>query len=601
MQSFSRLYQTLDQTTSTNTKVAAMVQYFETADERDAAWAVYFLSGRRIKRLIGAATLRQWLKLSSDLPEWLIEDTYASVGDLAETIALLLAQPGTAEQTDSLANWIEQQLLPLRDQEPEVQESTVRHWWQTLNYEQCFIINKLLTGALRVGVSQILLARAVAQYTNLPRALILHRLMGEWTPDASFWQQLISPDEGGAVASRPYPFCLASPLEAEPDTLGDCSQWLAEWKWDGIRAQLIRREGETWLWSRGEELITQRFPEIEAAAAALPDGCVLDGEILPWDNAGVMPFAQLQRRIGRKTVGKKLLNEVPCIFLGYDIMEADGHDIRTLRFDERRLRLQQTIDTLGHQSIRLSALLQAASWGQLYEQRDQSRARQVEGLMLKHASSPYETGRKRGLWWKWKVEPYTVDAVMLYAQAGHGKRANLYTDYTFGVWQDEQLVPIAKAYSGLVNKEINELDKWIRKHTVEKFGPVRSVETQQVFELAFEGINLSTRHKSGIAVRFPRIARWRRDLSPKDADTLEQVKALITANGASADGGSDDRTARDGVTGDGTTTDGVSADRITAEDVRANGITTDGIETDGVKTTDSTMPTELPASERDAK
>lgn len=534
MQSFSRLYQSLDQTTSTNTKVAAMVQYFESVDERDAAWAVYFLSGRRLKRLIGAAALRQWLKLSSDLPEWLIEDTYASVGDLAETIALLLAQAGKAEQTHSLADWIEHQLLPLRDREPTIQEDTIRQWWQTLNYEQCFIINKLLTGALRVGVSQILLARAVAQHANLPRALILHRLMGEWTPDASFWQQLVSPDEGEAVSSRPYPFCLASPLEAEPESLGDCSQWLAEWKWDGIRAQLIRRAGETWLWSRGEEVIGQRFPEIESAAAGLPDGSVLDGEILPWKDDGVMPFAQLQRRIGRKTVGKKLLTEVPCIFLGYDIMEVDSQDIRTLPFEQRRLRLQQMIQDLDHHNIQLSALLEASNWQQLSEQRGQSRARQVEGLMLKHASSAYETGRKRGLWWKWKVEPYTVDAVMLYAQAGHGKRANLYTDYTFGVWQDDQLVPIAKAYSGLDNKEINELDKWIRKHTLEKFGPVRSVEKQQVFELAFEGINLSTRHKSGIAVRFPRIARWRRDLSPKDADTLEQVKALIQSEASNS-------------------------------------------------------------------
>ena len=530
MQLFSSLYQTLDQTTSTNTKVASMVQYFDTASARDAAWAVYFLSGRRLKRLVGASLLRQWLKDSSDLPEWLIEDTYASVGDLAETIALLLAPPGNATLTLSLADWVEQQLLPLRGQDQTMQENIIRQWWQTLNYEQCYIVTKLLTGSLRVGVSQILLARAVAQHSNLPRALILHRLMGEWTPDKSFWQQLVSPDEGDAITSRPYPFCLASPLEAEPDTLGDSTQWLAEWKWDGIRAQLIRRAGETWLWSRGEELIGQRFPEIEAAASALPDGSVLDGEILPWDDEGVMPFAQLQRRIGRKTVGKKLLSEVPCIFLGYDIMEVDGGDIRALPFAQRRSRLQKLVQEIDHDNIRLSELLEASSWQQLSEQREQSRARQVEGLMLKHNSSPYETGRKRGLWWKWKVKPYTVDAVMLYAQAGHGKRANLYTDYTFGVWQDDQLVPIAKAYSGLDNKEIAELDKWIRKHTLEKFGPVRSVDKEQVFELAFEGINLSTRHKSGIAVRFPRIARWRKDLAPKDADTLDQVKALIQLN-----------------------------------------------------------------------
>ena len=528
MQAFSRLYQTLDQTTSTNAKVAAMVQYFDAANARDAAWAAYFLSGRRLKRLIGASNLREWLKASCDLPEWLVDETYSSVGDLAETIALLIARPGVSTQEQSLADWVEKQILPLRKQPAEEQEITIRGWWNTQNYEQCYIINKLLTGALRVGVSQILLARAVAAHADLPRDLILHRLMGEWSPDELFWQQLVSADSGDAVPSRPYPFCLASPLEAEADTLGDVNEWMAEWKWDGIRAQLIRRQEQTYLWSRGEELIGERFPEISGASTSLPDGTVIDGEILPWNEHGVMPFAQLQRRIGRKSVGKKLLSEVPCIFLAYDMMEHDGQDIRSMAFDKRRSQLEQTVTELKHASIQLSSVLPATSWSDLSAQRSESRDRQVEGLMLKHNSSPYETGRKRGLWWKWKVEPYTVDAVMLYAQAGHGKRANLYTDYTFGVWQNDTLVPIAKAYSGLDNKEISELDKWIRKHTLEKFGPVRSVKSEQVFELAFEGINLSSRHKSGIAVRFPRIARWRRDLAPKDADTLEQVKALIT-------------------------------------------------------------------------
>jgi len=528
MHSFSRLYQTLDQTTSTNTKVGAMVQYFDDANASDCAWAAYFLSGRRLKRLIGAATLRQWLRNECDLPEWLIDDTYASVGDLAETIALLLASPDETTETQSLTSWLEDQLLPLREQSAEVQELNVCRWWKTQNYEQCFIINKLLTGALRVGVSQILLARAVAQHADLPRALVLHRLMGEWSPNAAFWQQLVSKDTGETVPSRPYPFCLASPLEATPDSLGETKHWIAEWKWDGIRAQLIRRQGKTYLWSRGEELIGPRFPEVSNASTDLPDGTVLDGEILPWNEQGVMPFAQLQRRIGRKTVGKKLLADVPCLFLGYDMMEADGQDIRTQPFHERRAQIEQCINHLGHTSIRLSQVLTCDSWEALAQQRSQSRDMGVEGLMLKHAESVYETGRKRGMWWKWKVEPYTVDAVMLYAQAGHGKRANLYTDYTFGVWQGDALVPIAKAYSGLDNKEISTLDKWIRKNTIERFGPVRSVETQQVFELAFEGINLSSRHKSGIAVRFPRIVRWRHDLSAKDADTLEQVKALIT-------------------------------------------------------------------------
>ncbi|MGQ7844066.1 ATP-dependent DNA ligase [Granulosicoccus sp. 3-233] len=534
MQNFSQLYQSLDQTTSTNAKVAAMVSYLAGATAADAAWAVYFLSGRRIKRLIGASLLRSWLHQSSDLPEWLVEESYSSVGDLAETIALLLATPGNQGQERSLADWVEHQLLPLRGLDAEQQQQRVTRWWRELDHQQCFIINKLMTGALRVGVSQLLVARAVAEVADLPRSLVLHRMMGDWEPDETFWHALISEDRGETVSSRPYPFCLASPLEADPDTLGPIQSWLAEWKWDGIRAQLIRRQGETWLWSRGEELIGTRFPEITGAADSLPDGTVLDGEILAWGQHGVLPFSELQRRIGRKTVGRKLLSEVPCLFMAYDMMECAGMDIRATPLRQRRLQLAELVGQLREENLKISTLVDADSWAELASLRETSRERQVEGLMLKHVDAQYQTGRKRGFWWKWKVEAYTIDAVMLYAQAGHGKRANLHTDYTFGVWHGDELVPIAKAYSGLDNSEINELDKWIRRNTIERFGPVRSVPAEQVFELAFEGINASTRHKSGVAVRFPRIKRWRKDLAPGDAETLEQVKRLITPVAAEA-------------------------------------------------------------------
>ncbi len=532
MKLFSQLYQALDQTTSTNAKVAAMAEYFNHAPPVDAAWAVYFLSGKRLKRLIGAAKLRQWLLECSDLPEWLVEDCYASVGDLAETIALLIASAAENTTQASLSDQVSA-LKALSTLEETEQRATVIGYWQSQGYASCFITNKLLTGGLRVGVSQLLLARAVAQHAKLPKEVILHRLMGDWTPDELFWNTLISEDDGVADISRPYPFCLASPLEDDPQSLGKVSSWAAEWKWDGIRSQLIRRDGETFMWSRGEELITTRFPDIIDAATALPDGTVLDGEILPWNADGVMPFSELQRRIGRKTVGKKLLTEVPCVFLSYDCMEANGTDIRAQPLDHRRQALNHIIESVqatlpAYCPIKLSERIEASSWETLAEKRDESRQRLVEGLMLKHRDAPFHTGRKRGNYWKWKVDPYTVDAVMLYAQAGHGKRSNLYTDYTFGVWDGDNLVPIAKAYSGLDNKAISQLDKWIRKNTVERFGPVRSVTPEQVFELAFEAINTSSRHKSGIAVRFPRIARWRHDLNAKDADTLTDVKRMIS-------------------------------------------------------------------------
>ena len=546
MYAFSRLYQTLDQTTSTNAKVAAMVDYFRDAEPADAAWAVYFLSGRRIKRLVGSTLLRQWLTELSELPAWLVEDTYASVGDLAETIALLLTQAGDSAEQLSLADWVESRLLPLRGQDAERQRAIVTGWWAGQSYEQCYIVTKLLTGALRVGVSQTLLARAIAQTADLPRPSILHRLMGEWQATPEFYRALIAEDDGEAALSRPYPFCLAAPLDDAPgldsaddadqvaQALGSPDDWQVEWKWDGIRSQLVRRQGQTFLWSRGEELIGTRFPEIATVAGRLPDGCVLDGEILPWNASGILPFAELQRRIGRKTVGKKLLTEVPCVFLAYDLLEQAGEDIRERPMSERRRRLDAlidqhaaTADTDEPATLRASERVVAEDWQGLAALRAGSRERLVEGLMLKRQDSPYGTGRKRGLWWKWKIEPHTVDAVMLYAQAGHGRRANLFTDYTFGVWDGGTLVPFAKAYSGLDNKQIERLDKWIRRNTIERFGPVRSVKLEQVFELAFEGINRSTRHKSGIAVRFPRIVRWREDLGTRDADSLDDVKRLI--------------------------------------------------------------------------
>ena len=403
MKRFSALYQTLDQTTSTNAKVDAMVEYFKHAPAADAAWAVYFLCGRRLKRLIGAAKLRHWLAQSSDLPEWLVEDCYTSVGDLAETIALLIASAAENTTGATLSEQVhELQSLTFLDESQ--QQEKIVGWWQSQGYAACFITNKLLTGGLRVGVSQLLLARAVAQHADLPRALILHRLMGDWSPDETFWHALICEDDGSADISRPYPFCLASPLEQEPDTLGNISEWVAEWKWDGIRAQLIRRNGEVFLWSRGEELITTKFPDIIDALGTLPDGTVLDGEILPWNNRGIMPFSELQRRIGRKTVGKKLLTEVPCVFVTYDCMEHNSNDIREQPLHQRRSTLEHLLTTTDNR-LQISEQVKATSWTQLAEQRANSRNRLVEGLMLKHRDAPFHTGRKRGQYWKWKVDP----------------------------------------------------------------------------------------------------------------------------------------------------------------------------------------------------
>lgn len=529
MRAFAALYEELDTTQSTNLKVAAMARYFREAPPADAAWATYMLSGRRLKRFIGPALLKRWLIDEAALPEWLIDESYSSVGDLAETIALLTAGTAHSEagaDDTALADWIEDRLLPLRDADDDVQRRTITGWWRELPYRQCFLLNKLLTGELRVGVSQLLVTRALAEVTGIERTELAGRLMGEWQPGALFWQTLHAADSPRTDPAVPYPFFLASPLEGEPSQLGERDAWQVEWKWDGIRGQLIRRAGECHLWSRGEERITERFPEIVDAAATLPEGVVLDGEVVAWKDGRIQPFALLQQRIGRKKRTAAILAAVPVQFLAYDLLELNGDDLRAAPLRERRARLEELI-TNASPVLQLSPLVMGSTWDELAIARADSRQRNVEGLMLKALDSSYGMGRQRGAWWKWKIEPHSFDAVMIYAQPGQGRRSNLYTDYTFGVWREQELVPVAKAYSGLSNPEVERLDRWIRAHTLEKFGPVRSVEPSQVFELAFEGIAASGRHKSGIALRFPRILRWRTDKPASEADTLANLQAML--------------------------------------------------------------------------
>lgn len=528
MRAFANLYATLDETTRTNEKVTAMAQYFATARPEDAAWAIYFLSGRKPRQAVPSRRLRDWAREMAGVSEWLFDESYHHVGDVAETIALLLP-PAVAASEGPLADWVENRLLPLRSLPEDSQHAEVLAAWAALNTRQRFVWNKLITGEFRVGVSQLLVVRALAQVSGLSTDTISHRLMGTWQPTAQFYSALVAPDAGDADVSRPYPFFLAHPLEGEPHVLGSVEEWQAEWKWDGIRAQVVRRGGRSFVWSRGEELVTDRYPELAAVADALPEGTVLDGEILPWKSGAVLPFAELQKRIGRKTLSKKMLEEVPVILMAYDLIEEAGVDLRELPLAMRRDRLESLVTRLGHPHLLLSPRLAPASWDALATERANSRARKVEGMMLKRRGAPYRVGRVRGDWWKWKVEPYAVDAVLIYAQPGHGKRSGLHTDYTFGVWDSGQLVPFAKAYSGLTDAEIRQVDAFVRANTLEKFGPVRTVKPELVFELGFEGIQKSTRHKSGVAVRFPRMLRWRTDKKAEEADTLERVKALLNA------------------------------------------------------------------------
>jgi len=527
MKRFAQLFTEIDATTRTTEKVEAMSRYFTSANPGDAAWAVYFLSGGRPKRLVPVRRLADWAMEESGVYDWLFEESYHAVGDLAETIALLL--PDSSSSSDEpLHVWVERKLLRIGTVGEEEQKAIVLEAWRSLGGVERFVWNKLITGSFRVGVSQSLLVRGLSRASGVPEPIIAHRLAGEWKPSPDAYLRLVEPGDSVPEASSPYPFFLAYPLETTVEELGPVEEWQAEWKWDGIRAQLIRRGGHTYLWSRGDELITDRFPEIVAAAEWLPDGTVIDGEVLPWKDGRPLPFAQLQRRIGRKNVTPKIRAEVPVAILAYDLLELRGDDLRTHPLSWRRERLLEIIGEANPESrILISPVVEARSWNDVRAARERARALGSEGLMLKRGDAVYGVGRREGGWWKWKLEPYSVDAIMVYAQPGHGRRALLHTDYTFAVRDGETLIPFAKAYSGLTDAEIRELDAWIRRNTVEKFGPVRSVKPEQVFELGFEGIQASPRHKSGIAVRFPRILRWRKDKPASEADTLASLRDLL--------------------------------------------------------------------------
>jgi DNA ligase-1 len=532
MRDFAALFSKIDQTTKTNVKVDALAEYFSTAPEDDRVWTIALFSGRRPKRAVTTTRLREWAAEQAQIPLWLFEEAYPIVGDLAETIALVLPEvdsQGDTSLTDTIAAL---RTLGTKD-EPE-RRAHVLEAWGRLGGTERFVFNKLITGGFRMGVSQKLMTRALARSTGKDEAELAHRLMGNWDPETVTWHELIEAEDASADASRPYPFYLAYALENAPESLGDPVDWRAEWKWDGIRGQLIVRDGAHFVWSRGEELMTDRFPELARARDFLPPGTVLDGELLVWHPQTQSPanFNALQKRIGRKTVPKKLLAETPVVLHAYDLLEWQGADMRQAPFADRRATLEAICRDLPPDAlVRLSPQIHFNDWETLAELRTTARDENAEGLMLKRADSPYLTGRKKGDWWKWKLDPLTIDAVMIYAQSGHGRRANLFTDFTFAVWDGNDLVPFTKAYSGLKDAEFREITKWVRKNTQQRFGPVRQVTPHHVFEIAFEGIQESSRHKSGVALRFPRMSRWRQDKPLQEANTLEDLKDMLRIYG----------------------------------------------------------------------
>ena len=526
MRRFTELFIELDGTTKTNEKIAALERYFAAAPDADKLHALALLLERRPKRQVNTRLLREWAALHAHLPQWLFEEGYHQVGDLAEAIALMLPPP-QAVADHSLSYRVDYLRQFNRYDEAQKHDYLLAAWDQ-LGQAERLVFTKLITGGFRLGVSRNLVVRALARLYEVAPAVLEHRLMGNWTPDSTEFSSLVGGDDLLGDSSRPYPFFLAYQLDTAPAELGEPSDWLAEWKWDGIRSQVIVRSGHLFIWTRGEELVTDKYPELHVLRELLPEGTVLDGELLPYRDGRPLTFAVLQTRIGRKTVTPKLLRDAPVALFAYDLLERDGIDLRDRPLAMRREALAEIAEYANSKELLLvSPPVPFADWEELERQREHARETGAEGIMLKRLQSAYRAGRRRGDWWKWKVDPLTVDAVLVYAQKGHGKRSELFTDYTFAVWDGEALVPFAKAYSGLTDRDIREVDAFIRSNTIEKFGPVRTVKPALVFEIAFEGIQRSTRHKSGVAVRFPRILRRRTDKAIADADTLERVQALL--------------------------------------------------------------------------
>lgn len=539
MRRFVQLFHELDRTTRTIDKVAALTAYFREAEPTDGAYALYVLTGNKLLRSFNTRPLRGWAAQEAGLPEWLVGECYEAVGDLSEALALLLPDSARKCRDDEpLHRVIQERVLPLAVVDDEARRAMVVDAWASLSRDERLLYHKLIWREFRIGAAKKLVIQGAAAAAGIDPAVMEHRLMGQWQPEPETYLRLMNPDETAHDPGRPYPFCLAYALEGDPDSLGEVADWRAEWKWDGIRAQLLRRHEQTMLWSRGEELITEGFPELTALGDALPEGTVLDGEVLAFERDRPLPFGELQKRINRKNVQPTLFAaDVPVVFMAYDLLEREGEDVRERPLVERRAMLETVAGGLRDEPhFLLSQPLWAANWEELAAMQGAARERGVEGLMLKRADSPYRVGRVRGDWWKWKVDPHAVDAVLVYAQRGHGRRSSKFTDYTFAVWdrrgekgcaEGRELVPVAKAYSGLTDEEIIEVDRYIRGNTIKKRGPICEVTPHLVMELHFEGIRESNRHNAGVALRFPRMGRWRRDKTAQDADTLEDLQALL--------------------------------------------------------------------------
>jgi DNA ligase-1 len=517
---FAELLEALLFTPSRNGKLRLMIRYFQETPDPERGWALAALTGALSFPGAKPAQIRALVlgRVDAELFAW----SYDFVGDLAETVSLIWPERPGANHVPDLTDIVDALTTAPRGSVGGLIEA----WLDALDATGRWALLKLMTGGMRIGVSARLAKTAVAELGAVRIDQVEEVWHGLRPPYAALFHWLTAGGPQPDTGEQPVfvPLMLANPLEPDELTALNPADYLAEWKWDGIRVQLSCRGGERRIYTRTGDEVSGAFPDL---MAALPDGVILDGELLVGSFEQVAPFNDLQQRLNRKSVTARMRADYPEFVRLYDALWIEGEDLRKLPLTDRRARLEQWYRARPRPRLDLSPIIELADWETLSTLRDGARAQGIEGLMLKRRDAPYLAGRPKGPWFKWKRGALTLDCVLMYAQRGHGKRSSFYSDYTFGAWRDTELVPVGKAYSGFTDAELLLLDKWIRAHTTQKYGPVREVERGLVLEIAFDSVHRSTRHKSGLAMRFPRVHRIRWDKPAGEADRVETLAAMM--------------------------------------------------------------------------
>jgi len=543
MKAFADLWATLEGQLSEARSAQILARYLQQTSAEDAAWAIYLLCGKKPKKLLSARELVEYFLQTSGTPGWLFWESDDVVGDVNETIALLndtfmdetASQQNRNEnshpQQNSLAFWMENQLNTLAEVAQSQRPAFLGNCWQKLGYREAFIINRILTGTWKSNLPLKTIAQALSIVSGQEPMTLMHRLKADWLPNKVFYAKLIAEDQPTFQTEQKFSFGEFKPLEESSiESLGAVEDWWLAWQWEGLRVQCIRRADDCFLWSQNGELVTDRFPELHEMAQKLPEGTILEGVIVACSGQAPLPLADLQPRLGGKSVNRKMMESCPVAFVATDLQLLANEDMRNLPAQQRKTRLAQLANDIGFPLVHFPRI-EIDQWAHARKLLQEARQHHAEGLSLQRLNSPYPIQNQQADWWSWKVQPHTINAILLYAKmemAGRSQKQT--TEYTFAVWHEDQLVPVARTGIGLPPEEAELLDGWIRANTYERFGPVRSVEPFHVYEIAFDGITPSKRHKCGFVLREPRIINPRPHTPIEEASRLEDLHRLLPVN-----------------------------------------------------------------------